>query len=253
MYRQKKKTYFVRGIMILGIAASLLSSCHKDPYDVLVPVSFEWTDDVSPQMITFSVNGKYNRTEWTVNSNLRSDLSDTETKFADFMVGESDGIARIVFNGFQDEDAHYYGELNLEMPGIANLIELQGITCTQFADFIPMNDLNYIVKITYSDGKTTKVLETTYNPTLAEDDEIMFSETQKIEIGGFEKKSVSGYSLNIALIEPEKNSLILQKKFMLYDEYYETRKVFNNRSILEAAASEPEKNSLFLMTDWKRK
>lgn len=242
----------VIGFFVTVILSGLLGACEKEPYDVLIPVHFEWTDDVGPQIIKVWVDGKYNQTEWTINDEQQREIGEKETKFSSFIFSEDDGIAYIQFNGYQDENAHYYGELNLEIPSVATDIELQGLLSKQFQKYIPLVDKDYTASFTFSNGKKNLTRQAVYNPTLIKNDTIWFDEPLVFDIQGFEKSVGSQFTLSISLSDPKGTSPFFQQTLNLKDEYFESRRIFHNKSVISKSNTEVETNQMFLLTDWKR-
>ncbi len=234
--------------IVLFIFLSLLfSNCEKEETSTQINISYELFDDVSPVRIKFSTTKNLHWSEWRVNDAPVHNDTDNNR---DFEYGfYEEGIINVSVDARGSNGEIYFGNLDLEIPGVAKKLMVYGY---YFRDAYKFNiaedtlsfNFGYFNGIEYSFAHALVDKGSFVNK-----DSVIFDTALVLDISGFNEIALEKLNLHFSIAGLNSGEIYFKTNRGLRDLYYYDRPYASNYIYMDNLSG-TNRERIFIVADW---
>ena len=207
-------------LLILIVLGLMLSNCTKENKESEIVIEYEMLDDVSPVKTILTVNNELHWSEWILDGSIPQQPEDNNYSRYEYVFNDT-GLSNVKINASGINGEKYFGNLDIEIPQIADKLIIYGYSFDNEYDF-GITDENLIFRFSYYNGSEYSNYTTTISTsTFENNDSITFESPLIIDISGFE--IIEWDNINFIIEGAESHNFYFRTNFFLKDWYYHHR------------------------------
>ncbi len=236
-------------LALLIFSSLLFLNCEKEEEPTQINITYELLDDVSPVRIKFSATQNLNWSEWRVNDVRVHDDTNNNRGFEHQFYEEGITNVSVDARGFNGEI--YFGNLDIEIPGVANKLMLYGYYFRNAFAFNIIDD-TLSFNFGYYDGTEYSFDKALVSKTsFISKDSVIFYTPLIFNISGFSEVAPEKLNLAFSIEGVNSGDIYFKTNTGIRDLYYYDRH-YAPHSIYMDNLTGTNNERIFIISDWTK-
>ncbi len=235
-------------IITLILIGLIFSNCKKEENEIEITINYELLNDISPVKVILSVDEKLSWSEWFVGENIIYRPKDKN--YIDHIFDIEDN-SKIKLNAIGFNDEKYFGNLEIDIPPIAEKLIIFGYFFENIPDYSILEDTINLVFEYFNGYDSLNFQKMIPKITFEINDSLIFDSTIIIEELGFGPLNQVRHTFNFWIKGNNSSTIYFHEEILLKNDYYlYTGDTPNHLELENTIGDNSEK--IYLITDWTR-